>query len=59
MIGPFWRAILDRVWLKIPADALIGIVGKSGSGKTILTRLLQGLYPVQEGVIRFDGISRD
>jgi ATP-binding cassette subfamily B protein len=36
---------------------LVGIVGKSGSGKTTLTRLMQGLYPVQEGVIRFDGVD--
>jgi ATP-binding cassette, subfamily B, bacterial HlyB/CyaB len=26
-----------------------GIVGKSGSGKTTLTRLISGLYPVQQG----------
>jgi ATP-binding cassette subfamily B protein len=55
--APGGAPILDRVSLKIPAGALIGIVGKSGSGKTTLTRLMQGLYPVQEGVIRFDGID--
>jgi subfamily B ATP-binding cassette protein HlyB/CyaB len=49
--------VLDRVSLKIPAGAVVGVVGKSGSGKTTLTRLMQGLYPVQEGVIRFDGID--
>jgi subfamily B ATP-binding cassette protein HlyB/CyaB len=49
--------VLDRVSLAIPAGAVVGIVGKSGSGKTTLTRLLQGLYPVQEGVIRFDGVD--
>lgn len=49
--------VLDRVSLKVPAGAVVGVVGKSGSGKTTLTRLMQGLYPVQEGVIRFDGID--
>jgi len=49
--------VLDRVSLRIPSGALVGVVGKSGSGKTTLTRLMQGLYPVQEGVIRFDGVD--
>jgi ATP-binding cassette subfamily B protein len=49
--------VLDRVSLRIAAGAVVGIVGKSGSGKTTLTRLMQGLYPVQEGVIRFDGVD--
>ncbi len=49
--------VVDRVSLRIPAGALVGVVGKSGSGKTTLTRLMQGLYPVQEGVIRFDGVD--
>ncbi len=49
--------VIDGVSLSIPAGSLIGIVGKSGSGKTTITRLMQGLYPVQEGVIRFDGVD--
>jgi subfamily B ATP-binding cassette protein HlyB/CyaB len=46
---------LDRARFTIPAGAVVGIVGRSGSGKTTLTKLIQGLYPVQEGIIRFDG----
>lgn len=46
---------LDDVTLRIPAGSVVGIVGHSGSGKTTLTRLLQGLYPVQQGLIRIDG----
>jgi subfamily B ATP-binding cassette protein HlyB/CyaB len=45
---------LDRACLTIPAGAVVGIVGRSGSGKTTLTKLIQGLYSVQEGVVRFD-----
>ncbi|MBV8666823.1 MAG: peptidase domain-containing ABC transporter [Burkholderiaceae bacterium] len=48
-------AALDRARFTIPAGAVVGIVGRSGSGKTTLTKLIQGLYPVQEGIIRFDG----
>jgi subfamily B ATP-binding cassette protein HlyB/CyaB len=45
---------LDRATLTIPAGAVVGIVGRSGSGKTTLTKLIQGLYSVQEGIVRFD-----
>jgi ATP-binding cassette subfamily B protein len=48
---------LDRASFTIPAGAIVGIVGRSGSGKTTLTKLIQGLYPVQEGVVRFDGLD--
>lgn len=48
---------LDRASFKIPEGAVVGIVGRSGSGKTTLTKLIQGLYGVQEGVVRFDGID--
>ena len=48
---------LDRATFTIPAGAVVGIVGRSGSGKTTLTKLIQGLYPVEEGVIRFDGLD--
>jgi len=45
---------LDRASLSIAAGTVVGIVGRSGSGKTTLTKLIQGLYSVQEGVVRFD-----
>ncbi|HYD64920.1 peptidase domain-containing ABC transporter [Azospirillum sp.] len=48
---------LDSVSIDIPAGSVVGIVGKSGSGKTTLTRLIQGFHPVQQGVIRYDGID--
>lgn len=46
---------LSDVSFVAEAGAVIGIVGRSGSGKTSLTRLIQGLYPLEEGSIRFDG----
>ena len=48
---------LDRAKFTIPEGAVVGIVGRSGSGKTTLTKLIQGLYPVQEGIVRFDGVD--
>ncbi len=45
---------LDRASLSIVSGTVVGIVGRSGSGKTTLTKLIQGLYSVQEGIVRFD-----
>jgi ATP-binding cassette subfamily B protein len=45
---------LDRVGFAIEPGQVIGIVGRSGSGKSTVMRLLQGLYPAQRGLIRID-----
>ena len=49
------RPALRDVSLKIPAGAMIGIVGRSGSGKTTFSAQLQGLHAASEGAIRIDG----
>jgi ATP-binding cassette, subfamily B, bacterial HlyB/CyaB len=46
---------LDDISFTIPAGSVFGIVGRSGSGKTTLTRLISGLYPIQQGLLRIDG----
>jgi ATP-binding cassette subfamily B protein len=48
---------LDGVSFAISAGSIFGIVGRSGSGKTTVTRLIQGLYPVQQGLVRIDGLD--
>ena len=48
---------LNKASFTIPAGAVVGIVGRSGSGKTTLTKLIQGLYPLQEGLVRFDRVD--
>jgi ATP-binding cassette subfamily B protein len=50
-------AVLDRVSFKVEEGQVIGIVGRSGSGKTTITRLIQGIQTAQEGLIRLDGID--
>ncbi|MBI3445460.1 MAG: peptidase domain-containing ABC transporter [Magnetospirillum sp.] len=46
---------LDRISLEVRPGMVVGVVGRSGSGKTTFTRLLQGLYFPQTGMIRYDG----
>jgi ATP-binding cassette subfamily B protein len=48
---------LEGVSLKVPHGSLVGIVGRSGSGKTTVTRLIQGMYPIRQGIIRIDGLD--
>lgn len=48
---------LDKTTFRIQANTTVGIVGKSGSGKSTLTKILQGLYPVSGGIVRFDGVD--
>ena len=48
---------LDRLSFSVPAGTIFGIMGRSGSGKTTITRLLQGLHRHYEGMIRVDGMD--
>ncbi|PTM96259.1 peptidase domain-containing ABC transporter [Mycoplana dimorpha] len=53
--APDLAPALDDVSFTVPAGSVFGIVGKSGSGKTTVTRLIQGLYQNQQGLVRIDG----
>ena len=48
---------LDRLSFTAPAGTIFGVMGRSGSGKTTITRLLQGLHRHYEGMIRIDGMD--
>ena len=48
---------LDRVSFKIDEGQIIGVVGRSGSGKTTVTKLVQSIHTAQEGMVKFDGID--
>lgn len=46
---------LSGIRLTIPEGLFLGVVGRTGSGKTTLCHLLARLYPVPDGTILFDG----
>jgi ATP-binding cassette subfamily B protein len=48
---------LDEVSFSVPAGTTLGIMGRSGSGKTTVTRLLQRLNASYEGMIKIDGMD--
>lgn len=49
------RDILKNISLHVEAGKMLGIVGKSGAGKTTLISLIARLYDVNEGEILLDG----
>ena len=46
---------LDGVTFNVPAGTMLGVVGRSGSGKSTVTRLLQQINREYEGQIKIDG----
>ncbi len=46
---------LEHVSFSIPAGTMLGLVGRSGSGKSTITRLLQGINRDYTGAIKIDG----
>lgn len=48
---------LNGVSFEIPRGTIFGVMGRSGSGKTTVTRLLQGLNRDYEGMIKIDGMD--
>jgi ATP-binding cassette subfamily B protein len=46
---------LDRLSFAVPAGTMLGLVGRSGSGKSTVTRLLQGINREYSGFIKIDG----
>ncbi|KAF1009256.1 MAG: ABC transporter ATP-binding protein [Burkholderia sp.] len=52
---PHRRPILDHFDLRIEAGQRVGLIGKSGTGKSTVLALLQRFYDVQAGAIKIDG----
>jgi len=48
--------VLNGVSLRIKAGERVALVGASGGGKSTLVQVLLGLYPPDEGEIRFNGV---
>lgn len=49
--------ILDDISLHVAPGEVIGIVGRSGSGKSTITKLIQRLYVPETGRVLFDGVD--
>lgn len=45
---------LDSITMQIPAGQSVGLVGKTGAGKSTLVKLLMRLYDLDSGYIRID-----
>ena len=48
--------VLKGVTLQIKAGEKVALVGASGGGKSTLVQVLLGLYPHQQGQLKFDGV---
>jgi len=49
--------VIRNLDLKVPSGEVIGLLGRTGSGKTTLTRLLFRLYDPQGGAVTLDGVD--
>jgi ABC-2 type transport system ATP-binding protein len=47
--------VLDNVSFEIKAGEFVGLIGKNGSGKSSLLRVLAGIYQDYEGIIETNG----
>ena len=54
---PDGSQVIKNMSLRIPANRVIGVVGRSGSGKSTISKLIQRLYVPETGKIIIDGID--
>src|ERR1700751_1228529 len=59
VVGFGEQIVLDHVSLDLHRGEILGVVGASGSGKSVLLRTLIGLIPRREGTIAFSGLGGD
>lgn len=49
------KQVLNNITLTVPRGKIIGLLGKNGTGKTTLIKLINGLLTTTEGEIIFEG----
>lgn len=49
--------VLNKLSFAVKPNMRVGLVGRSGSGKSTITKLIQRLYIANEGAISIDGID--
>ncbi|WP_051517090.1 ABC transporter ATP-binding protein [Deinococcus phoenicis] len=54
---PTVRGVLHDVSFHLPAGQTVGLLGRTGSGKTTLTRLVSRLYDPTTGSVRLGGLD--
>src|ERR1043165_5346347 len=53
------RTVLDRLSLEVSRGEVLGLVGASGGGKSVLLRTIIGLIPKRQGHIEIMGMELD
>jgi phospholipid/cholesterol/gamma-HCH transport system ATP-binding protein len=53
------QIVLDHLSLDVRRGEILGVVGASGSGKSVLLRTVIGLVPKRGGIITFDSVEQD
>ena len=51
------KRVLKDINFKVEAGEMVGIVGKSGAGKSTFVNLIARLYDVDEGEVKIDGVN--
>ena len=59
VVGFGRRVIIDHLSLDVRRGEILGLVGASGGGKSVLMRSIIGLIPPQSGVIEVLGVARE
>jgi ATP-binding cassette, subfamily B, bacterial len=51
------RVVLDGISFRLAAGTVLGLLGRTGGGKTTITRLVSRLYDPTQGTVRLSGVD--